>query len=212
MGIAYMKLQIAFDFTDLDKALAIATEVEKYADIIEVGSLLIYKHGEHAVKTFKEKFPQKLILADAKITDKTRESVTLFAHAGADWITVLAGAGKHVIHTACTTAHQLGKKIMLDLGDTSSLGQTALEAKSFGVDALLLHKPLEEEENMLFSDKWDMVKGNTTVPVFISAAITPDNIIDIKSISPAGIVIGKAITHAEKPKTTAEYFWETLRS
>lgn len=207
-----MKLQIAFDFIDLDKALAIAAETEPYADIIEVGSLLIYKYGDLSVKKFKEQFPHKIILADAKITDRTRESVTLFAHAGADWITVLAGAGKNVIHTACTTAHQLGKKIMLDLVDTSSLGQMALEAKSFGVDALLLYKPSDEEENLLFLDRWDMVKGNTSLPVFISSPISRDTIHDLKAVSPAGIVIGKAITHAEQPKLEAEYFSGVLRS
>src|SRR5690349_22398290 len=164
-----MKLQIAFDMTDLEKALIIAQDVQDYADILEVGSLLIFKHGELAVKKFKEKFSQKTILADAKIVDRSKDAVTIFAQAGADWITVMAGTNKNVIHNACIVAHQMGKKIMLDLLDAASVGQIALEAASFGVDALVFHHPIDEEERLVFNDTLEMVKGNTKLPLFISA-------------------------------------------
>ena len=86
--------------TDLDKALAVAELTQNYADVIEVGSLLIYKHGDAAVRAFKERFPQKTILADAKIADHAKDAITLLAQAGADWITVLAGTNKNTVHTA----------------------------------------------------------------------------------------------------------------
>ena len=110
-----MKFQVSFDFIDLEKSLDIASEISEYIDIFEVGTILIYKHGVYAVEQFKNRFPNKKILADTKIADRGKEVVTLFANAGADWMTVIAGTGKNVIHTACTTAHDLGKKIMLDL-------------------------------------------------------------------------------------------------
>ncbi len=201
-----MKLQIAFDLIDSDKALSIAADTESYADIFEVGSLLIYKYGDVAIKRFKEKFPHKLLLADAKIVDRSKDAVTLFAQAGADWITVMAGAGKNVIHTACTIAHELGKKIMLDLADASSLGQSALEAKSLGVDALLFHKPTEEDEQLLFADRWEMVRGNTTLPIFISAATTRENIAELIAIGASGIIIGNAIIRSDNPQQEAAYF------
>ena len=90
-------------------------------------------------------------MADAKIIDRSKDAVTLFAQAGADWITVMAGAGPTTIHTACTVAHEQGKKIMLDLADASSLGQSALEAKSFGADALVFHKPSIEDQHIASS-------------------------------------------------------------
>jgi 3-hexulose-6-phosphate synthase len=207
-----MKLQVAFDFIDLEKALAVAAEIENYADIMEIGSLLIYKHGDKAVKQFREKFPQKALLADAKIVDRSKDSVTLFAQAGADWITVMAGTGKNVIHTACTAAHELGKKIMLDLIDASSLGQSALEAQSLGVDALLFHKPSDGNEHFVFLDRWDMVKGNTQLPVFVSTNVTRETIAEALAIKPAGIVIGRAITHAEDPAAEAAYFTSIMHT
>lgn len=209
-GNGFMKLQIAFDITDLDKALAVAEKIEPHVDIFEIGTLLLYKHGESAVKKFREKFPQKQLLADAKIIDRSKDATPIFAHAGADWITIMAGADKNVIHTGCTVARSLGKKIMLDLSDASSPGQAALEAKSLGVDALIFHKPSVEDEHVSFLDRWEMVKGNTNLPIFISAHITRENIADVLSIGASGIIIGGAVVNAADPLQELAYFTDIL--
>lgn len=201
-----MKFQVSFDIIDLEKSIAIAKEIESYVDIIEVGTLLIYKYGEDAIKNFKQNFPQKTILADAKIIDQSKDAVSILAQAGADWITVLAGSPKNVIHTACLVAHEFGKKVMLDLLDASSIGQSALEAKSLGADALLFHKPNSEDFQAIFYERWEMVKGNTQVPIFITSNISKDNIAEILSIGASGIIISKAITSANNPKEEALYF------
>ncbi len=205
-----MKLQIAFDITDLEKALTVAEKIERHVDIFEIGSLLIYKYGETAVKRFREKFPQKTLLADAKIIDRSKDAVPLFAAAGADWITIMAGTDRNVIHTGCTVAHNLGKKIMLDLSDASSPGQSALDAKSLGADALIFHKPSVEADNILFLDRWEMVKGNSPLPIFISAHITRENIADVLSIGAAGIIIGSAVTNATEPAQEVDYFTNVI--
>jgi 3-hexulose-6-phosphate synthase len=205
-----MKLQVAFDITDLEKALSIAHTVEPYADIIEIGTLLIYAHGIHAIKTFKHTFPHATILADAKIIDRSKDAVALFAEAGADWITVMAGASSTIIQTACSTAQSYGKKIMLDLADSSSLGQSALDSKSLGVDALMFHKPTTEAPGVQFIDRWDLVQGNTTLPIFISASITRETIGDILTFNPYGIVIGSTIVAGANPEQEAAYFAQLL--
>lgn len=201
-----MKLQLALDIADLDKALKIACEVEKYADIIEIGTVLIYKHGEEVIKKFKERFPQKTILADAKIADSSKDAVEIFAQAGADWITVLGGIPKNIIHNACSTAHELGKKIMLDLIDAHSPGQLALESKSLGVDAMLFHRSTTEDGQNIFAEQWEMVKGNTPLPIFITANINKDNFAEFLSIGASGIVLGRAITSAANPEEEITYF------
>lgn len=206
-----MKLQIAFDLTDLEKSLKIANEVQEYADILEVGSLLIYKYGDHAIRSFKDQFPNKIILADAKIIDRGKEATTILAKAGADWVSVMAGTGRAVIHAVCTSAHEHGKKVLLDLLDASSLGQAALEAKSLGVDAILFHQPADEEQ-MTLLERWDMVYGNTQLPIFVSAAVNRDTIQRVLAMAPHGIVIGKAITDASSPKEEASFFRALLPS
>lgn len=201
-----MKLQISFDLTDLQKALDIAAQVAPYTSIIEIGSLLLYKYGTQSVEAFRKQFPNAILLVDAKISDRAKEAVTTLAQAGADWITVMAGTTQNVIHAACTTAHELNKKIMLDLLDASSLGQSALEAKGLGVDALLFHSPHDEEASLIFLDKWDIVRGNTTLPIFISGKISRTIIDKILSIKPDGIIIGKSIIDSENPAEEAEFY------
>lgn len=201
-----MKLQLALDITDLDRALKIAGEVDKFTDIIEIGTVLIYKYGDEAVKKFKERFPQKTLLADAKIADSSKDAVEIFAQAGADWITVLGGTNKNTIHNACSIAHELGKKIMLDLIDAHSPGQLALEAKSLGIDAILFHKSSTEDTQTNFAEQWELVKGNTQVPIFITANINKDNFAEFLSIGAAGVVLGKVITNSNNPEEEITYF------
>lgn len=200
-----MKLQIAFDIIDLDKALELASETSEHADILEVGSLLIYKYGEQAVHCFKEKFPHKAILADAKLVDKPKEATQLFVQAGADWITVMAGATRNVIHGVSQTAHELGKKVMLDLLDASSLGQSALEAKSLGVDAILFHRPYTEDTQITLSEQWDMVKGNTNLPIYIAAPTTKDTIHELLRANPTGVVISSNLISSLEPEERTSF-------
>ena len=205
-----MKLQISFDLIDLDKAIAIGEKVAQYADIIEVGTILIYHHGTLAIERFKEAFPDKIILADTKIVDRGKEVVELFADAGADWITVMAGTSQNVIHATTTAAHNANIKVMLDLIDSDSVGQSALEAKNLGADALLFHQPYSETESLVFLDKWDMIKGNSNLPIFVSAKINRDNVDKIVALKPDGIIVGLSITDAEDSAQEAQYFAELV--
>jgi 3-keto-L-gulonate-6-phosphate decarboxylase len=203
-----MKLQIAFDLIDLDKAIEIACKVTNNTDVIEIGTLLIYKHGAKAIEAFRNHLPQKTILADAKIIDRGKEAASILLNAGADWITVMAGTNKDVIHSVCTAAHNLNKKVMLDLLDSASPGQSALEAKSLGVDALLFHQTHDSDQPLLFLDRWEMVRGNTQLPIHISAKITRDSVQQIFDVNPDGIIIGKAITSADNPEVESKYFYD----
>ncbi len=206
-----MKLQVSFDVPNLEDALQCATQVAPYCDVLEVGTLLIYHHGLEAVKKFKQSFPDKTILADTKIVDRGKQAAKLMSMANPDWITVVAGTSKNVIHATCTTAKSMGMKVMLDLLDTHVLGQSALEAKNLGVDALLFHEPSDEASSLVFLEKWDMVKGNTDLPIFISAKISRTNIEEIIKVRPDGIIIGTNICEAENPAQEAQFYYKLIR-
>lgn len=198
-----MKLQISFDMPDLEKALAIAHEVEYSCDIFEIGTILMFKYGIEPLTTFKKAFPSKTILADTKIIDHGRSIITLLSETKVDSFTVMAGAEKEVIHAACTAAHTNNKKIMLDLLDASSPEQSALEAQSLGINTLLFHLPTIKESLSLVDDKWNSVKGNTQLPIFIAIPGSNDLLEKAFSLQPAGIVVGTLITQAEDPARTA---------
>jgi 3-hexulose-6-phosphate synthase len=205
-----MKLQISFDLIDLGKAVEIASQISHEADILELGTLLLYSCGIQAVKEFRSRFPDKNIMADAKILDRGKDAVTLFAQAGADWVTVMAGSTKSAIHTACTAAHAAGIKVMLDLLDTESLGQSALEAKNLGADALLIHQPHDDTSPFSFLDTWDIIRGNTDLPIFVSARIKRETVADILGLKPDGIIIGKSVTEAQNPAEEVAFFKSLL--
>lgn len=206
-----MKLQISFDMIDLDRAIDIATQVHEYADILEIGTLLIYSHGIHAVERFRQTFPDKVLLADTKIIDRAKESIALFAKAQTDWVSVMAGTKKNIIHAACSAAHDQGKKVVLDMIDAREFGQSALEAKNLGANALLLHQPYDGQEPLEFLDKWELVRGNTDLPIFISTLVKRDNIQAIMNIKPDGITLGRTITEADDPRQEAEFYYNTCK-
>ncbi|PKN03429.1 hypothetical protein CVU75_02305 [Candidatus Dependentiae bacterium HGW-Dependentiae-1] len=205
-----MKLQISFDTVNLEQTIEIAKGVSEYADIIEVGIVLIHTYGKRAIEQFRVAFPNKTILVDTKIVDRGIQIVQELAPLGVDWITVMAGTRRSVIHGTCLQAEKQGIKVMLDLLDSASLGQSALDAKNFGADALVYHQPHDEEESLLFLDKWDMIRGNTTLPIFVSGKIKRDTIADIMKVNPDGIIIGKSITEAESPANEAKFFYDLV--
>ncbi|MCL4229214.1 orotidine 5'-phosphate decarboxylase [Candidatus Dependentiae bacterium] len=205
-----MKLQISFDLSDLEKAVAIAQEVADYAHIIEIGTILIHKYGAKSVEAFRQALPNKTLLADTKIADRGAESAAIFAQAGADWITVMAGTSNEVIHTACNAAHKANLKVMLDLIDGCSLGQSAMEAKNLGVNALLFHQPHDQQEVPVMLDRWEMVRGNTNLPIFISAKIKRENVQKILAFKPDGIIVGKAVCEADNPREEAQFFYDLV--
>ena len=207
-----MKLQISFDSIDLEQAIKVASKVKEYADILEVGALLIQKYGISAVEKFRKNFPEKELFADLRIIDQGKQSVELAVLAKANWVSVMSGTSKKAIFTACNTARNYNQKIMLDLIDSPSLGQSALEAESLGVDALLMHGSFDAEDPLEFLDNWDMVKGNTSLPIFISSQITKDNINSIINLQPEGLIIGSAITEAENPRAEAKMFYDLINS
>ena len=205
-----MELQVSFDSMDLDQAIKVASKVEDYADILEIGTLLIYKYGIVALEKFRKRFPDKELLADLKIIDKGTESVNLAAQA--NWISVMSGTSKKAILNASKAAQKNSQKIVLDLIDSPAVGQSALEAESLGVDALLLHGSFDAEDPLEFLENWDMIQGNTKLPIFVSSIITKENIDTIINLHPHGLVIGKAITEAEDPKAEAKMFHELINN
>jgi len=201
-----MKIQISFDLMNLDKALEIASQTILYADIFEIGTQLIYKEGVKAVEKFKNNFPNKTIFVDAKVIDRFEEIVTLFAKAGANYISVLAGTNNNAIQKASYIAHNLNTKIALDLLDACSVGQSALEAKGLNVDLIICHRPHEPNRLIEALTDWQDIRENTILPIFIAGGITRENISKVLENKPQGIVLGSCIVNAANPGQEAAYF------
>jgi 3-keto-L-gulonate-6-phosphate decarboxylase len=199
-----VKLQIKYNFTNTSKALAIARQTAQFADIIEVGSLLIFKEGAKAVEAFKEEFPEKEIYADAKIACRGEESAQIFAAAGATYISVLAGTYDDVIQSTCTSAANSNCRIVLDCLNASSLGKSAAQSKTMGVHSLLFHRNIFAKEGEDATDNFQEIRDNTDLPIFVKGRISAEILKTILPLKPAGIVIGSAITRGSNPVEEAE--------
>lgn len=201
-----MKIQISFDLMDLEKALNIASKVYNYADILEVGTQLIYKEGIKAVQKFKENFPNKIIFADAKVVDRVEEVITLFSKNGADIISMLAGADNNIIQKSSSIAHKFNTKIALDLLDAYSAGQSALDAKNLNIDLIICHRPHEPNRLIEALSEWQDIRDNTPLPIFIAGGITRDNIEKVMLVKPQGVVLGSCIIEKNNPEEEIIFF------
>ena len=107
-----MKLQIALDVIDDKKALAITKKINKYIDIIEIGTPLIKEEELDLIKKFK-KF-RKPIVADLKTMDTGSFEAGMAFKAGATITTVCASADDSTIKGAVKTARKYKKKVLVD--------------------------------------------------------------------------------------------------
>jgi len=205
-----MKLQISYNFYDLNHAMEIASKTAIFADIIEVGSLLIFKEGINAIKTFKNSFPRKPLFANVKISENVQASVELIANAGATMVSVLGGIPQNTIKKAVEMARKLDVQIVLDVFDMQTAGQIALDSKALGIDAILLHQPPHPFDITDFTSHWHNVQANTELPIFITGNIDRSNINYIKNLKPTCIAIGSGITKADNPVHEAQFFKSNL--
>jgi 3-hexulose-6-phosphate synthase len=208
-----MKLQIAFDVLDLEKCLDIAKSVETYADSFEIRSSLLLKYGIHIIEQFKSTFPNKELFVETQIVSHAQDIVPMCIKAGADWVSVMAGTTQEIIHGVSILANQKKKSVTLDLLDANSIGQAAMDAKRLGIDALLYHNVYDHQDEASFAmEEWDELRGNSTVPIYITSNIDRDNINFIISLQPNVIVIGKTITTSANPAEEAEFYFNAIHS
>jgi len=208
-----MKLQIAFDLLDLDKCLDIAKTVEKYADSFKIRSSLLLKYGIHVIEQFKSTFPDKELFVETQIVSHEYDIVPMCIDAGADWVSVMAGTSKRIIHSASALANKKSKSVVLDLLDANSIGQTAMDANKLGVDVLLYHNIYDEIEKTHFAmEQWDSLRGNANLPIYITSNIDRENIDFIIDLKPDVIEIGKTITQTSNPAEEAEFYFNKIHN
>lgn len=206
-----MKLQISFNCTNLQQALNIAQKTATFSDIIEIGTLLIYKEGISAVKSFRATFPRKTLFANSKISEKAQDSVELFGSAGASMISVLAGIPQTTLKKTIEAAKKFDMKVIIDVFDIQTAGQIALDAKRLGIDAILLHQPPTPFDLSDYTSHWHSIQANTDLPLFITGNIDRSNINQIKNLKPYCVAIGSGIIKAENQTSEAQFFKTILR-
>lgn len=212
MGIPPL-FQIALDCIHFDEALRLAKLVQDYADILEVGTVLLKKEGIKIIEQLKKTFPKKLVFVDTKTVDLGKLEAQVMFDAGADIMSVCGLASDVTIEFAIREAHARRKQVAIDL---IGLGDSYRQVKRLShlrPDYLTVHTGIDERtvEDDLFQ-KVEIISQTSPIPLAISGGIQLDDIPYLLVFHPAIIVVGAAVTKTSAPHETAKHFRESINT
>lgn len=208
-----MKLQAALDTLTLDQCIDLLSKTEGYVDIAEVGTPFVIEQGMVPVKTFKEKFPNIEVLADAKIMDAGEYEADKCFEAGADIVTVLGVSNNATIEGVVRSAKRYGRKVMVDMIEVKDLAQRTIEIDQLGVDYICVHTAFDVQATG--KDPLDELKiVNKVIKNAKSAVAGGVKLHTMDAIVQEGaeiIVAGGAICNAEDPAQMAKAMKERMK-
>ena len=196
-------LQIALDFIDRERALAVAAQVAPYVDIIEAGTPLIKSEGLGIVRALRKKFPNKLIVADMKIMDTGGLEAEIAVKAGADIVTVMGASDISTIEQAILSARKYGKQVMVDILNTSAGQLKLIEALSPAPAYLCVHTSIDQQ--MKGQKPFAVLdKLKTSIPVAVAGGITIGTApLVLRNKGVAIVIVGGGITKEANPARAA---------
>ncbi len=198
-------LQLALDMTDMYSALEIAAEVSAYFEILEVGTPLILSQGVSAVKILRDRYPQKIILADLKIADAGDYEASIAYEAGADLVTVLGMADFRTIQGAVAAGKRMGRGVSVDILNMNYSADFAVQLENLGVACILLHAATDAvySATALAAQISEAVQ-HSNLPLAIAGGISPQNIGSLVKSGATIFVTGSSVTQASEPKQAAQ--------
>ena len=197
-GMNEIKLQVALDFIELPRALAVARDaVAGGADYIEAGTPLIKSEGLDAVRQLRSAFPDKTIIADMKTMDAGKIEAEAAAKAGANVMTVLAAASESTIRECVEAGKHYGLDVAVDLlGLADPLGFAA-RAVELGVAWLDVHCAIDAQ--MAGADPLGLLKelrGVTELTLAVAGGLNSETAAAAAAAGADVIIVGGAITKA----------------
>ncbi|MCM4167143.1 3-hexulose-6-phosphate synthase [Arenibacter antarcticus] len=208
-----VKLQVAIDFLKIEDAIALATKVAPYIDIIELGTPLIKSEGLAGIRKMKDAFPDKLVLADFKTADAGELEANMAFGAGADYVTILGTSGDSTIIGAVKAAKEHGKGVVVDTIGVKDKVKRAQEAIALGAEFVELHSGLDEQAEEGYSIQVlidDAARAG--VPVSIAGGVNSGSITAVKQSGAIVAVAGAAIYGAADPAKAAKELKDLLNA
>ena len=191
-------VQVALDFVDLPRAIAVAREaVAGGCDWVEAGTPLIKAEGLNAVRELKAAFPDKTIVADMKTMDAGRVEVEYAAKAGAGVVGVLGAASDSTIKECAEAARNDGCKLIVDMIEVADPVARAKAAEAFGADYIGIHTAIDQQmRGEAPLDVLHRVADAVSIPVSVAGGINSETAAAAVEAGAAIVVVGGAITKA----------------
>lgn len=199
-------LQVALDLLELDRAVEIADEaVRGGADWIEAGTPLIKSEGMRAVRTLRERFPGREIVADMKIADTGAIEVEMAAKSGAGIVCILADADDTVIAEAVRSARKYGVRIMADLINIDDPVARSREVAALGVDYINAHVGIDQQ--MIGRSSLDLLRrlaGEVDIPIAVAGGLDATTASGAVAAGASIVIVGGNIIKAADVTAAAQ--------
>jgi 3-hexulose-6-phosphate synthase len=207
-----MKLQLALDIPDLGLGLEIAGKVAMHVDVIEAGTPLLIREGIRAVRELRRRFRGRPIVADIKVIDAGEPIAELAFAAGANIVTVLGCASNEVIERVVHSAKRYEGMVMADSLSVINIPERARELRELGVNSLCLNRRgLKRVRNR--EDRISMIEemiSTIELPVYLAGDIDETELLSLRHLQLAGVIVGAAITNDASPNEAAQRMRDIL--
>lgn len=201
------RLQIALDTTDMPSALRPLNRAIGKIDVIECGTILIIAEGLKAVREIRALYPDKTILADVRIAEAGALIARNCFEAGANWVSVVAGASLTTVEQVVKVADEFGGEVQIELGEDYDADK-ARKWKELGAKHVIVHRSRDAE--VAGTLKWganDIERIRELHAMGFTVTVTGGvNVKDIPFFrgAPVGVIIsGRGIVKADDPLAAA---------
>ncbi len=200
------------DLTNLDAAVDLARRLYGggLVDVIEVGTPLIKAYGMYAVSRMRVCCPSALIFADLKTMDAGRIEVRLASENGANMASVLAAAPVDTIREFSEEARKLGVSTVVDFIGVVNVEDRVREVLNAAkVDYIGLHVGIDVQDSRKLTaetliDEAESIKKRNGVGVTLAGGVDAKAALKLRGRDIDVVVVGRAITAAEKPEEVAK--------
>ena len=209
--MALPKLQIALDTLSIAEGIEILKKVKDHINIIEVGTILICSEGKMAIKTIKEHFPDKLIVADGKISDAAKIFGKMFFDSGADYTTAICAAEISTMKELVDLSNTYKNKKEIQVEMTSQFNWDQVEQwDAAGIRQVVWHRGRDAQAAGV---KWKTKDieaiahlANMGFKVTVTGGIQVEDIKLFKDIPIYIFIAGRSIYEAKNPAAVAQDF------
>lgn len=207
-------IQVSIDVTTLEEALALARgAAQAGVDWLEVGTPLLLAEGLHAVRAFRNEFPDHPIVADLKTMDGAGLEAEMMFKAGANMTVVMGQAHDASIIEQVEMAKRYDGKVMCDVMLCPDKPGRARQAEEMGVDYIIVHTGFDER-NMIAGlsplDDLPAILAAVSIPVQAVGGLTIEQAIATLEMGAQIVVFGAPLVISGKEFKAADPNFEPI--
>lgn len=206
-------LQVALDNLALSDAFQTTRLIAGEVDIIEVGTILCVAEGVRAVRELKALYPDRIVLADAKIADAGKILARMCFEANADWVTVICCADINTVKGALGVAREFNGDVQIELTGFWTWEQ-AQEWCAAGIQQVVYHRSRDAQAAGVAWGEADIATVRRLAEmgfrVTVTGGLSLEDLPLFKGIPIHVFIAGRSIRDAANPVEAARQFKQTI--